>query len=231
MQESIAPRGETTDTVARHCKDRATALSDDAPRLLPSSTTLLPHVLFAPRRTFPFGLDNAATSLARTIRPNVQTYVERPMVLPRDARAQQSPHLGSGWRKKDADVSTLQSRIPTLSPTATTLRGNASISTEMWRPQMKHKMPSPVAEPLWQERIPRRLGTTVKSTPHLRRTKPHNLRSYGSSKRSLTKIASASPSLNGPSNRTNRTHMVEAHADELEKCTNRSSKTGSQNSP
>ena len=70
---------------------------------------------------------------------------------------------------------------------------------------MKHKTPSPVAEPLWQERTPGRLGTTVKSTPHLRRTKSRNLRSYRSSKRSLTKIASASASSNGPSNRTNRT--------------------------
>jgi len=35
-------------------------------------------------------LDNAAASLARAICPNAQTYVERPMVLPRDSEAQQS---------------------------------------------------------------------------------------------------------------------------------------------
>ena len=64
-------------------------LGDDAPRVLPSLTTLLPHGLFASRRTLPFGLDNAATSLARAICPNAQTYVERPMVLPCDAGAQQ----------------------------------------------------------------------------------------------------------------------------------------------
>jgi len=40
--------------------------------------------LFATRRALPFGLDNAVASLARTICPNAQTYVERPMVLPRD---------------------------------------------------------------------------------------------------------------------------------------------------
>jgi len=51
--------------------------------------TLLPHGLFAPRRALPFGLDNAVASLARTICPNAQTYVERPMVLPQDAGARQ----------------------------------------------------------------------------------------------------------------------------------------------
>jgi len=64
-------------------------LGDDALRVLSPLTTLLPHGLFAPRRTHPFGLDNAAASLAKTICPNAQTYVERPMVLPRDAGAQQ----------------------------------------------------------------------------------------------------------------------------------------------
>jgi len=49
VQESTAPRGETTDTAARHHEDRVTALSNNAPRVLPSSTTLLPHGLFAPR--------------------------------------------------------------------------------------------------------------------------------------------------------------------------------------
>ena len=70
VQESTAPRGKTTDTAARRREDRATALGDDAPRVLSSSMTLLPHGLFAPRRTLPFGLDNAAASLARTICPN-----------------------------------------------------------------------------------------------------------------------------------------------------------------
>ena len=69
-------------------KRRATP-GDDTPHVLPPSTTLLPHGLFAPRRALPFGLDNAATSLARTICLNAQTYVERPMVLPRDAGTQQ----------------------------------------------------------------------------------------------------------------------------------------------
>jgi len=69
-------------------------MGDDAPRVPSSPTTLLPHGLFAPRRALPFGSDNVAASLARTICPNAQTYVERPMVLPRDAGAQQqAPEL------------------------------------------------------------------------------------------------------------------------------------------
>ena len=66
-----------------------TTMGDGAPCALSSATTLLPHGLFAPRRALPFGLDNGAVSLARTICPNAQTYVERPMVLPRDTGAQQ----------------------------------------------------------------------------------------------------------------------------------------------
>ena len=64
-------------------------MGDDAPRAPSSPTTLLPHGLFTPRRALPFGPDNVAASLARTICPNAQTYVERPMVLPRDAGTQQ----------------------------------------------------------------------------------------------------------------------------------------------
>jgi len=88
-QEPIAPRAQAAGVTARRHEDRATTLGDDAPRALSSSTMLLPHGLFAPRRALPFGLDNAVASLARTICPNAQTYVERPMVLPRDAGARQ----------------------------------------------------------------------------------------------------------------------------------------------
>jgi hypothetical protein len=89
VQESMAPHAEAADTAAPRHDDRATTPGNDAPRVLPPSTTLLSHGLFAPRRTHPFGLDNAVASLARTICPNTQTYVERPMVLPRDAGTQQ----------------------------------------------------------------------------------------------------------------------------------------------
>ena len=70
VQKPTARRAEAADTAARRHDGRAATLGDDAPRVLLPSTMLLPHGLFAPRRTHPFGLDNAATSLARTICPN-----------------------------------------------------------------------------------------------------------------------------------------------------------------
>jgi len=85
VQESTAPRAEAADTAAPRHDGRTATMGGDAPHVLPPSTTLLPHGLFAPRRTLPFGLDNAAASLAWAICLNAQTYVERPMVLPRDA--------------------------------------------------------------------------------------------------------------------------------------------------
>jgi len=88
-QEPTAPRAETVGMTAQCHEDRTTT-GDDAPRALSPTATLLPHGLFATRRVLPFGLDNVAASLARTICPNAQTYMERPMVLPRDngARSQ-----------------------------------------------------------------------------------------------------------------------------------------------
>jgi len=88
-QEPIAPRAESTDMTAQHHEDHMTTAGDGAPRTLSPAATLLPHGLFAPRRTLPFGLDNAVASLARAICSNAQTYVESPMVLPRDTGAQQ----------------------------------------------------------------------------------------------------------------------------------------------
>jgi len=89
MQEPTTPRTEATGTMARRHEDCAATLGDDAPHVLPSPTTLLPHGLFASRRTLPFGVDNTAVLLTRTICPSAQTYVERPMVLPRDVGTQQ----------------------------------------------------------------------------------------------------------------------------------------------
>jgi len=77
------PRTGTVGMPAQHY----TTTRGDAPRALAPTARLLPHRLFTPRRALPFGLDNAATSLARTICPNARTYVERPMVLPRDSEA------------------------------------------------------------------------------------------------------------------------------------------------
>jgi len=88
-QEPTTPRAGAAGTTARRHENHATTLGDDAPCALSSPTTLLLHGLFAPIRALSFGLENTVASLARTICPNAQTYVERPMVLPRDAGAQQ----------------------------------------------------------------------------------------------------------------------------------------------
>ena len=85
IQDPTAPRAETAGTTARRHEDRTMTTRDSAP--CAPSTTLHPRGLFGTRRALPFGLDNAAASLARTICPNTQTYVERPMVLPRDNEA------------------------------------------------------------------------------------------------------------------------------------------------
>ena len=70
-----------------------------------------------------------------------------------------------------------------------------------------------------------------KSTPRRRKTEPRNSRSYRSSKRSSTKIASASSCSNRFSSRTNHTHLAEVSADGPEKCIDRSSETRSRSSP
>jgi len=90
-QEPTTSRAETVGITAQRHEDRTT-IGGDGPHALSSTATLLPHGIFAPRRVLPFGLDNATASLARTICPNAQTYVEQSMVLPRDngARPQTS---------------------------------------------------------------------------------------------------------------------------------------------
>jgi len=84
--EPAAPCVGTAGTMAQHC----TMTRGDVSRAFPpTAAKLLPHGLFTPRRALPFGLDNTAASFARAICPNTRTYVERPMVLPRDFEAQQ----------------------------------------------------------------------------------------------------------------------------------------------
>jgi len=59
----------TTGMTAQRRKDHTTT-GGDAPRALSPTARLLPHGLFASRGALPFGLDNAAASLARAICPN-----------------------------------------------------------------------------------------------------------------------------------------------------------------
>jgi len=77
-REPTAPCVGAVGMTAQRREDHATT-GGGTPRALSPTTRLLPHGLYAPRRALPFGLDNAAASLARTICPNAQTYVERPM--------------------------------------------------------------------------------------------------------------------------------------------------------
>ena len=120
------------------------------------------------------------------------------------------------------------SRTPTLSPTATTLLGNASISTGRWKLPTRHKTPLPTVEPLQQGRTP---GNDGQVNPLCKKKKPRNLRSYGSSKKSSMKIASALSCLNRSLSRISHTRQAEVSADGLQKYIDRSSETGSLSSP
>ena len=71
----------------------------------------------------------------------------------------------------------------------------------------------------------------VRSTSHHRKTKARSLRSYGSSKQSSMKIATALSSSSRSSSRTNHTRLAEAPVDELERYIDRSSGTGNQSNP
>jgi len=70
---------------------------------------------------------------------------------------------------------------------------------------------------------PRTPGNDGQVDPHLRLTKPHNLRNCESTRPSLTRIASASPNSSGLSRETNRIRTMGACMVVLERCINRSS--------
>jgi hypothetical protein len=129
------------------------------------------------------------------------------------------------------DASTPPSRTSTLRPTVTTLLGNASISMGRWKPPTRHMMLLLAVGPLQQGKTPGRLGMTVKSTPLHKKTEPRKLRSYGSSRQSSTRIASALFCLSRSSSRTCLTRLAEVSADGLERYTGRSSETESLSSP
>jgi len=129
------------------------------------------------------------------------------------------------------DASTPPSRTPTLRPIATTLLGNASISTGRWKPPTRHKMLLLAVEPPRHEKTPGRLGMTVKSTPLHKKTEPRKLRSYESSRQSLTRIASALFYLSRSSRSTCLTRLVEVSVDGLKRYIGRSSETERLSSP
>jgi len=72
---------------------------------------------------------------------------------------------------------------------------------------------------------------TVRSTPLRKKTEPRKLRSYESSRQSLTRTASALSCLSRSSSRTCLTRLAEVSADKLERYIDRSLETQSQSSP
>ena len=88
MEGPIALRTKTPVTTASQQSDRATVLRDSVPRAPSPPSALLTHGLFTTRRMLPFGLNNAATSLARVICPGASTCMEGLLALPRDIETQ-----------------------------------------------------------------------------------------------------------------------------------------------
>ena len=84
VEESTALRTKIADTTAGQQSGCTMAPRGSLPRAPLPPSALLPHGLFATRRMLPFGLDNATTSLARTIFPGTSTCVDRPLALPCD---------------------------------------------------------------------------------------------------------------------------------------------------
>jgi len=89
MERSTPPRTETTVTTARRYSGRVSASRGSAPHAPSPPSALLPQGLFTTRRTPAFGLDNAVTSLARTICLDAGMCVERPLVIPHDTEMPQ----------------------------------------------------------------------------------------------------------------------------------------------
>ena len=89
MEGPTDPCAETAVTTTRRQSGRATVSGGSVPRAPLPPSALLPHGLFTTRQMLLFGLDNAATSLARTICPDAGTCEEQPLVLPRDMEMQQ----------------------------------------------------------------------------------------------------------------------------------------------
>ena len=89
MEGPTSPHTKAAVITVRQQSSCVTAPRDSVPHAPSPPSTLLSHGLFATRRMLPFGLDDAATSLARTICPGASTYVEQPLALPCDTETRQ----------------------------------------------------------------------------------------------------------------------------------------------
>jgi len=211
-QESTAPRAATVSMTTQRREDH-TMTGGDAPRALSPTARLLPHGLFALRSALPFSLDNAAASLARAICPNAQTYVERPMVLPRDPGAQRPTSelldfsqvrglrrlgprqymitslgqllLEEGRRCFHAAEPNSGLESDSHDPTRECFHIDGAVETTDETQDAVAGRQAPAAR-----EDPRTPGIEVRSTPLRKKTEPRKLRSYESSRQSLTRIAS-----------------------------------------
>jgi len=87
VEGPIALRTKVAATTVSQWGNHPTAPRDSIPRASSPPSALLLHGLFATRRTLPFGMDNVATSLTKKICLDANTYVERPLALPRHMEA------------------------------------------------------------------------------------------------------------------------------------------------
>ena len=84
---ALRPRAAAKPT-SQGSNHRSAAPREAIPRVPSPPSALLPHVLFATRQLLLFGLDNAETSLTKTVRPSANAHIERPLALARSVTTQ-----------------------------------------------------------------------------------------------------------------------------------------------
>ena len=206
MQEPTAPRAEATVTTARRQVSHVMASGSSVPRAPSPPSALLPHDLFTARWTYPFGLDNTAMSLARTICPGAGTCVERPLVLLHDTEMRQQAQqvverLGFPQIRRPRHLGPRRYTLTTLRQQLAE-EGHRCFYTAEPDPDSKSDSYDPTREcfnidgavattedtedaaasaraPTAGE-DPKTPGNDGKRTHHLRTTRPRNLRSYES---------------------------------------------------
>jgi len=226
----------------------------DAPRALSPTARLLPHGLFASRGDLPFGLDNAAASLAKAICPNAKTYVERPMVLPCNSEAQQPtselPDFSQvrGLRRLGPGRYTItsirqrlleegrgcfyaaepdsDSETDSYDPTRECYHVDRAVETTDDTQDAAAGGRAPAAR-----EDPRTPANDGQVDPLPQEDRAAQLAQLRELKTSLTRIVSASSCLSKSSSKTFLTSLVEVSVDELERYTGKSSETQSQSSP
>jgi len=200
------------------------------------------------------GLDNAAASLARTICPNAQTYVERPMVLPRDTGARQQtselPDFSQvrGLRRLGPGrytITSLRQRLleegrgcfyatepdsdsesDSYDPTRECFHIDGAVETIDETQDAVAGGRAPIAR-----EDPRTHGNDGHVDPRLQEDRAAQLAQLRELKAKLDEDRERLVLLEQISSRTSHTRLAEVSADRLEKYIDRSSETGSLSSP